>query len=239
MNMPDGKYTILIVDDEPMIRDATSAWFQNHGHRTLSAETGMQALEIVHSQRVDVILLDLMLPDISGEEVCARIRLTSMIPVIMLTAKSSEDDIICGLQTGADDYVVKPFSLRELEARVEAVCHRANLQNHHAHRPVDSESADSLFVMNKASHELFKKGEPIALTPAEWKLMDYFMSHRGKICTREILIEAAFEDNFEGFDRAIDTHIKNLRKKIENDPKKPIYIKTVHGFGYKFELPES
>ena len=173
-----------------------------------------------------------MLPDISGEEICSRIRKQSRIPIIMLTAKTMEDDMLNGLNLGADDYITKPFSLKNLYARIQAVWRRSD----HDLKPLAEKfswNAGDL-VIDYNRKEVLKKGEIISLTPIEWKILSAFTRYPQKVFTRDELIASAFDTDFSGYDRVIDTHIKNLRKKIEDDPKNPIYLCTVHGIGYKF-----
>jgi DNA-binding response OmpR family regulator len=213
--MPEA---ILAVDDEPKILEAVSALFQSKGFAVFTAENGQEALAISEGENLSLVVLDLMLPDMSGEEVCACIREKSRVPIIMLTAKSEEDDLLNALSLGADDYITKPFSLRELYARAQAVMRR-----------YEQPPGFSL-----AGNVVKKRGRAIVLTANELKILTALMSHPGKIFTRSELIAAALGCGFDGYDRAIDSHIKNLRQKIEDDPKNPSYIQTVHRLGYKF-----
>jgi DNA-binding response OmpR family regulator len=197
--------TVLAVDDEPMILSAVSAYLESRGYRVLTAANGQDALALFAKGGIDIILLDLMLPDISGEDVCRRIRKSSAVPIIMLTAKVAEASQLEGLGLGADDYITKPFSLKVLAARVETVLRRA---------PADDTA------------------EPFAdrqLTATERKLVNTLSRRPNRVFTRDELIEAAFDERFDGYDRVIDTHIKNLRRKIGAE-----YIRTVHGLGYKW-----
>lgn len=224
--------TILIVDDENMMREAVASYLEKQGYHVLQAETGTQALSLLEKETVSFVILDLMLPDISGEEICSRIRRQSRIPIIMLTAKTMEDDMLNGLNLGADDYITKPFSLKNLYARIQAVWRRSD----HDLKPLAenfSWNAGDL-VIDYNRKEVLKKGETISLTPIEWKILSAFTRYPQKVFTRDELIASAFDTDFSGYDRVIDTHIKNLRKKIEDDPKNPIYLCTVHGIGYKF-----
>ena len=224
--------TILIVDDENMMREAVASYLEKQGYHVLQAETGTQALSLLEKETVSFVILDLMLPDISGEEICSRIRRQSRIPIIMLTAKTMEDDMLNGLNLGADDYITKPFSLKNLYARIQAVCRRSD----HDLKPLAEKfswNAGDL-VIDYNRKEVLKKGETISLTPIEWKILSAFTRYPQKVFTRDELIASAFDTDFSGYDRVIDTHIKNLRKKIEDDPKNPIYLCTVHGIGYKF-----
>ena len=223
--------TILIVDDENMMREAVASYLEKQGYHVLQAETGTQALSLLEKETVSFVILDLMLPDISGEEICSRIRRQSRIPIIMLTAKTMEDDMLNGLNLGADDYITKPFSLKNLYARIQAVW-----RSDHDLKPLAEKfswNAGDL-VIDYNRKEVLKKGETISLTPIEWKILSAFTRYPQKVFTRDELIASAFDTDFSGYDRVIDTHIKNLRKKIEDDPKNPIYLCTVHGIGYKF-----
>lgn len=223
---------ILVVDDEPMIREAVSSYLEKQGYQVFSAETGREALQLLGQQTISFVILDLMLPDLSGEEVCAMIRKQSRVPIIMLTAKTMESDMLNGLELGADDYITKPFSLKNLYARMQAVLRRSGEDL----RPLASRFSwnHGDLVIDYDHKEVHKKGAAISVTPIEWKILSAFTKYPQKVFTREDLITIAFDLDFDGYDRVIDTHVKNLRKKIEDDPKKPVYICTVHGMGYKF-----
>lgn len=197
--------TVLVVDDEPNILEPVGAYLEKQGYKVLTAERGQDALELVKRGGIDIVLLDLMLPDISGEDICRKIRQTSRLPIIMLTAKVAESSQIEGLQIGADDYITKPFSLKVLAARVEAVLRR---------------------LPESQPPELFADKQ---LTATERSIVNALSRRPSRIFTRNELISVAFGDGFDGYDRVIDTHIKNLRKKIGSD-----IIKTVHGLGYKW-----
>lgn len=223
---------ILVVDDEPKILEVVEAYLKKEGYEVLLAMDGEQALTLFEKERIHLIVLDLMLPKISGEEVCSKIRAYSDIPIIMLTAKNEEDQKIEGLAIGADDYLTKPFSPRELVGRVRALMRRAYR---------DQGPLADCFIFHDGDLEVDvkkfeakKKGEMINLTPNEFKLLNVFLTNPGQVFTREQLLENAFGMDYDGFDRTIDTHIKNIRHKIEDDPKNPKYIVTVYGVGYKF-----
>ena len=224
--MQDMK-TVLIIDDEPMILSAVAAFLTRGGFRTLTTESGEEGLRIFSIEHIDCVRLDLMLPDLSGEEICRRIRKVSDVPVIMLTAKNLEEDILDGFALGADDYIVKPFRLKELQARVTAVLHRWH--------PDGRESLLTLgdLTIDPSLRSVTRSGREIPLTPVEWNLLDTFVRHPKKIFTRDELILAAFGEAYDGFDRSIDTHIKNLRRKLEDDPRNPRLILTVYGLGYR------
>lgn len=223
---------ILAVDDEPKILEVISAFLTSRGYEVVTAMTGSQALGIFDRENISMVVLDLMLPDISGEEICRQIRKKSRVPIIMLTAKVEESDLIGGLQTGADDYITKPFRLPELQARIEAVLRRA--AGDLIPLAVKSSYRDGDLIVDFEDNTVRKKGETASLTPNEMKILSALLKYPGKIFTRAELIDIALGDEFDGFDRAIDSHIKNLRQKIEDDPKNPVYILTVHGLGYKF-----
>lgn len=224
--------TILIVDDENMMREAVASYLEKQGYHVLQAETGKQALALLEKEAIFFVILDLMLPDIPGEEICSRIRRQSRVPIIMLTAKTMEDDMLNGLDLGADDYITKPFSLKNLYTRIQAVLRRSD----HDLKPLAEKFSwnHNDLVIDHNRKEVLKKGEPVSLTPIEWKILAAFTKYPQKVFTREELIAAAFDLDFSGYDRVIDTHIKNLRKKIEDDPKNPVYLCTIHGIGYKF-----
>ncbi|MDR1358522.1 MAG: response regulator transcription factor [Coriobacteriales bacterium] len=224
--------TILVVDDEPKIVEVLCALFESQGFTVFSAENGPRALEIFDRENISLVLLDLMLPGLSGEEVCTAIRRKSRVPVIMLTAKSGEDAMVEGLRLGADDYLTKPFSLKELSARVEAVLRRS--ESDLVPLTVRSSWRDGDLVVDFNRGEVCKNGTAVALTPSELKILAALITYPGKVFSREALIRVALDDDFDGFDRAIDSHVKNIRKKLEDDPKNPVYVLTVAGLGYKF-----
>lgn len=223
---------ILVVDDERMIREAVSSYLEKQGYCVFTAETGQEAIQIFDRETISFVILDLMLPDMPGEEICAIIRRQSRVPIIMLTAKTMESDMIGGLNLGADDYITKPFSLKNLYARMQTILRRCSDDL----RPLAARSSwnQGDLVIDYDRKEVHKRGSMIAVTPIEWKILSAFIKYPQKVFTRDDLIMAAFDQDFDGYDRVIDTHIKNLRRKIEDDPKKPIYICTVHGVGYKF-----
>ena len=226
------KRKLLVADDEEMIREAVASYLESQGYQVFRAENGEEALNILKREPISLVILDLILPDLPGEEVCVRIRKQSRVPIIMLTAKNVEYDMIHGLDLGADDYITKPFSLKNLSARVQAVLRRSTEDLVPLARQFSWNQGD--LVIDYDRKEVRKKGEPVALTAIEWKLLAAFTKYPQKIFTRENLIELVFGLDFSGYDRVIDTHIKNLRKKIEDDSKQPVYLCTVHGMGYKF-----
>ncbi|WP_019153613.1 response regulator transcription factor [Robertmurraya massiliosenegalensis] len=221
---------ILMVDDEEVILEVLEAYFEKEGWNIISASNGIDALKRAKEHNPDMIILDLMLPDISGEEVCRLIRKESDIPIIMLTAKSAEEDLINGIVIGADDYVTKPFSPREVVVRVKALLRRTKKPTNHL------AFNDRILIIDALKREVLLNGQTLALTPIEYKLLFTMASFPGRVYSRTDLLEKVQDDGvyFEGYERSIDTHIKNLRKKIEDDSRHPEYILTVFGMGYKF-----
>jgi DNA-binding response OmpR family regulator len=219
---------VLVVDDEAKIRELVSSYLKKSGYRALAAGTGKEALAFLEREPVSLLLLDLMLPDLSGEELCAKIRAVSELPVIMMTAKAGEENIINGLSIGADDYITKPFSPRELMARVGAMLRRSKMISHNEPQGGRILAWEGL-AANLDERRVSVNGEALVLTPNEYNILMLLMSRPQKIFTRDENI-ASVKDDYDGFDRAIDTHIKNLRQKLK-DPK---YIHTVYGMGYRF-----
>lgn len=222
---------IMVVDDEVNIREIVSAYLKKEGYLVRCASDGCQALKIFEQEPIDLIILDLMMPKVCGDEVCRQIRRKSNVPIIMLTAKVEDDDVIAGIKGGADDYVRKPFSVRELIVRVQALLRRTSGDEVMAE--VYSFNDDRL-VVDFTKMQLLKKGKEIILTPNEYKILKVLIANQGLVLSRNQIIEKTFGSQFDGFDRTIDTHIKNLRRKLEDNPKKPIYIKTIYSMGYKF-----
>jgi len=225
------KKTILLVDDEEKIREVLDSYLQNEGYDCIEAANGKDALAMIGNGHVDLVILDLMLPDLSGEEVCQKIRQISSVPILMLTAKISDEDRINGLSIGADDYVIKPFNPREVMARVKVILRRAQddslLSDHIAF-------GDGELIIDTQVHKVQKFGEPVNLTPNEFKLLVTMAKRPERLYTREQLVDIVLGYEFAGDLRTIDQHIKNLRQKIEPDPKRPKYIVTVYGVGYRF-----
>lgn len=226
------KPTILIIDDEVKIIEIVKTFLESKGYVVLTADNGEDGLELFKRNSITLILLDLMLPGLSGEEICIKIRQISRVPIIMLTAKITESDLVNGFDYGADDYITKPFGLKELNVRIEAVLRRSISDL----TPLFQKTifGDDDLAIDFESRVVLKKGKPVALTPNEYKLFVALIKFPNKTFTRDELIQAALGQDFEGFDRAVDSHIKNIRQKIETDSKKPVYIITVHGIGYKF-----
>ncbi|MCL6472578.1 MAG: response regulator transcription factor [Firmicutes bacterium] len=229
-----GKKTILVVDDEEQIVELLSAYLEREGYSVIAAYDGRTALDIALREKPDLILLDLMLPEINGFEICRLVRSESPIPIIMLTARDDEMDKVLCLEVGADDYITKPFSPREVLARVRAVMRRVSSE------PVEKERIKiGKLEIDTVKHEVTKSGTPIQLTPTEFKILEAMAKSPGRVFTRLQLIDYVQGYSFEGYERTIDAHIKNLRQKVEDNPKNPSYIVTVFGVGYRMEDGES
>ena len=223
---------VLVVDDEASIREVVGSYLVRGGFAPVAAGTGTEALELFDREHPCLVILDLMLPDITGEEVCRRLRASSRVPLIMLTARVEDADAVRGLNLGADDYVTKPFSPRQLMARVEAVLRRAAGEAAPTARRLSFGGGD--LVVEPAAADARKGGQPAGLTPSEFRLLRVLAANPQRVFSREELITHALGSEFDGFDRTIDAHVKNLRQKIETDPRNPRYVLTVHGLGYKF-----
>lgn len=218
---------ILLIEDERKISEIVSSYLVRDGHDVTIASTGREGLIALRAQP-DLVILDLMLPDMDGADICEAVRRDSDMPIIMLTARSSEEERIEGLGIGADDYIVKPFSPRELVARVNALLRRTTKRN-----PMLSFNGGQL-VINTETAEVQVDGERVELTSTEYRILLSLAQRQGGVLTREQLINVVQGYDFEGYDRIIDAHIKNLRRKIDPDVRRPLFIKTVYGVGYKF-----
>jgi DNA-binding response OmpR family regulator len=226
-----GTATVLVVDDERKIRDLVRSYLEHAGYAVLVAESGERALEVVDRAHPDLLVLDLMLPDLSGEEVARTLRARSDVPIIMLTAKVGEEDRVNGFHLGADDYLAKPFSPRELLARVEAVLRRS------AGTPIPGEASSfdgGTLVVDRGTRSVVLNGVDVELTRSEFDLLFALTSHPGRVFSRYELVSKVQGYDFEGYERTIDAHVKNLRRKLSEDPKHPRYVVTVIGVGYKF-----
>lgn len=223
---------ILVVDDEPKIVDIVTLYLKKDGFLVKNAYNGREALKIFREWNPSLIILDLMMPEMTGEQTCEIIRKESNVPIIMLTAKSDENERIKGLSIGADDYLIKPFSPRELVVRVRTVLRR--FQPNEVMADILTFD-DGNFEIDATRHEVRINNTAVDLTPNEFKLLSVLAKNPNRTFTRAELLEKVQGYNFEGYDRTIDAHIKNLRKKIEPDQKSPKYVKTVYGIGYKFD----
>jgi DNA-binding response OmpR family regulator len=218
---------VLVVDDDVKTVELVKLYLNRDGYRVLTAYDGVEALRLVREGHPDLVVLDLMLPGIDGLQVCRTLRDESDVPIIMLTAKTTDQDKLRGLDLGADDYVTKPFSPRELAARVRAVLRRIPGER----GPKEIKHGE--LTVNFLKHEAFLSNKPLKLTTVEFKLLGILAKEPGRVFSRAELIEKARGYDFEGFDRTIDVHILNLRRKLERDPSHPKYIQTVYGAGYK------
>ncbi len=222
---------ILVVDDDVKTTELVKLYLKRDGYRVLTAYDGVEAIHLAKESHPDLVVLDLMLPGLDGFEVFRVLRSDSDVPIIMLTARTTEQDRLAGLDLGADDYVIKPFSPKELAARVRAVLRR--LPEETLQRGPEEIKHDELLV-NFVKHEAYIAGRPLNLTPVEFKLLGVLVREPERVFSRAQLIEKVFGYDFDGFDRTIDVHIFNLRRKLESDPHHPEYIKMVYGVGYKF-----
>ena len=219
---------ILVVDDEPQIVDLLRSYLRRDGFTVEQAMDGEAALAAFGRLRPDLVILDLMLPKVDGREVCRRIRDASHTPIIMLTARDEETDKLLGLELGADDYITQPFSPREVVARVRAVLRRGTRE------ATDLVRAGDLTIDLRA-HEVSLQGRRVELTPTEFRLLEILAGHPNQVFTRMQLIDRVQGHAFDGYERTVDAHVKNLRGKVEPDPRNPRYIMTVYGVGYKFQ----
>lgn len=226
---------ILLVEDDPTIRDGEKAYLERDGYEVETADDGEIALELFNKHTYDLVVLDLMLPKLSGERVCKAIRQTSDVPIIMVTAKGEVEDKIIGLELGADDYLVKPFSVRELVARVRALLRRVYADNDQYHEVLNFGDLE----IDVTGHRVTLDGEEIEITASEFKLLVTLARYPGRVYSRMELVEGVLGYDYEGYERTIDSHVKNLRSKLKEDPKRPRFIYTVHGVGYRFDVPEA
>ncbi|HBV23722.1 MAG TPA: DNA-binding response regulator [Jeotgalicoccus sp.] len=224
---------LLVVDDEPSILTLLKFNLEQSGFEVLTAENGNDALDIATTEDLTLIVLDLMLPGMDGMDVCKTLRQEKInTPILMLTAKDDEFDKILGLELGADDYMTKPFSPREVVARVKAILRRTNL--------VTAEAKDEVIKIGELEihpdkYMVMFKDEQLVLTPKEFELLLYLANHRGKVLSRDQLLNGVWDFHYDGDTRIVDVHISHLREKIEADTKQPVYIRTIRGFGYKME----
>jgi len=227
---------ILVVDDEESYRDALSVALEREGFRVALAADGQEALDQFEATRPSLVLLDVMLPRISGVDVCRELRSRSRVPIIMVTARSAEIDAVVGLEVGADDYVSKPFRLRELIARV-----RAALRRRSDDETIDAVVQEVLEVgdvrLDAGRHEVFVRGEAVALPLKEFELLELLLANAGRVLTRDVLIDRIWGPNYFGDTKTLDVHVKRLRAKVEEDPSNPTRVVTIRGVGYRYEKP--
>lgn len=235
-----SKERILIVDDEKEIRDLIDIYLKGEGYETLKAENGEEALNILGTNDVDLIILDIMMPKVNGIEVCLKIREEREMPIIMLSAKSEDMDKILGLNTGADDYLTKPFNPLELVARVKSQLRRYKRFNNVVSQLEVQEKEENILeidelIINLETHEVFRDGEDIKLTPTEFDILVLLGGNRGKVFSIENIYNSVWKQDFMQSDNTVMVHIRKVREKIEEDPRKPKFIKTVWGVGYKID----
>jgi len=229
---------ILVVEDEPALLDTLEYSLTRQGYEVIVANDGRLALELVRSEHPDLIILDLLLPGVDGLEVCRTIRKTDAVPIIMLTALTSEIDKVVGLEVGADDYVTKPFSMRELLARVRAQLRRKSLLE--GSGSTDTSARSGRLVLGDLTidvdrREVVKAGRVLSLKPKEYDLLLFLARHRGIVLSRDLILERVWNWSYSGGSRTVDVHVRWLREKIEDDPSRPEHIVTVRGVGYRFE----
>ena len=226
--------TILVVDDETTLRETLVEALEAEGYHAIPAADGREALVRFRADHPDLVLLDLMLPELSGVEVCRILRAESAVPIIMLTAKDGEVDKVVGLELGADDYVTKPFSLRELTARIRAILRRSDQQ-------AAPEQAELIAVgrvhVDLAGHRILRDGEAVALKPKAFELLAFLLGHQGQVFTRDQLLERVWGYDYAGETRTVDVHVHWLRAEIEEDPAAPTLLQTVRGVGYVLRRP--
>ncbi|VBB08363.1 transcriptional regulatory protein c terminal [Lucifera butyrica] len=225
------QYTALIVDDDEKLARLLQVYFEKDGFNTLLAHDGLRALKLARENKPDILILDLMLPGMDGWEICRTLRQESDVAILMLTARDEEADRLIGLELGADDYVTKPFSTREVVARARAILRRTR-------KMADSPEASTVrvgnLVIDRQRYEVTLQGEVLDLTPTEFKILELLAVNTGRVFSRLQIVEKVQGFAFDGYERTIDAHIKNLRRKIEANPREPQYIQTIYGVGYKF-----
>jgi DNA-binding response OmpR family regulator len=226
---------ILVVEDERLIADSLSYSLQREGFRVSLAQTGPEALRLAAAERPDLVVLDLILPGLDGIEVCRRLRAVSALPIIMLTARGDEMDRVSGLESGADDYLAKPFGFRELLARIRATLRRVALDQQ---PPAAGPVVVGEVLLDRDAHRVTKRGQVLELTGREYALLDVLMHQAGRAVGRTALLNTIWGPSWVGDPRTLDVHIRWLRLKLEDDPADPCYIQTVRGFGYRFAAPE-
>ena len=235
---------VLIVEDELSLRETLAYSLERDGYEVLTAADGLDALKVARSQRPDLILLDVMLPGMDGIEVCRILRQETDVPILMLTARAEEVDRVVGLEVGADDYVTKPFGMRELLARIRALLRRARMQSQASGPALEDATADVArhrklvfgeLTIDIDRREVLLRGERLSLRPKEYDLLLFLARNRGIVLTRDLILERVWDWNYSGDSRTVDVHVRGIREKIEDDPSDPQRILTVRGVGYRFE----
>ena len=231
---------VLVVEDDTTIRETIAYNLQRDGHEVLTAADGVAGLEMARERHPDLIVLDVMLPRMSGLDVCRVIRTETPVPILLLTARDSEADVVQGLEMGADEYVSKPFSMRELRARVASMLRRDRLSRDAGPTAAERNGATDAIasgdlVLSPAAHELTRRGIPVKLRPREFALLEFLMRNPGQVFTRDVILEQVWGRTYPGETRTVDVHVRWLREKIEDDPSDPRHIQTVRSVGYKFQ----
>lgn len=230
----EGNSKILIVDDEEDIREIVEIYLINEGFQVMQASNGVEALKVIEKQSVDLIILDIMMPEMDGIKTCLQIRKDRKVPIIMLSAKAQDSDKILGLNIGADDYLVKPFNPLELVARVKSQLRRATSFNEGFQGNENTIDIESLMI-NKDTREVFVEGKFVRLTPREFDILEVLAINRGRVLSTEQIYEKVWKEPFYNSENTVAVHIRNIREKIEINPKDPKYIKLVWGVGYKID----
>lgn len=228
------KATLLIVDDEPKVIEFVKPFLEREGFTVYTAENGQDALRLVSQTKPDLVVLDWMMPGMSGLDVCRELRKSSTVGIIMVTARTDEADRIVGLEVGADDYIVKPFSLRELAARIRSVLRRLSVQSQGSGQEESSVLERGALTIDEARFRVWKNGQEIILTPTEFQMLLTLAAKPGVVYSRLQLLQSSMGEAYLNYERTIDSHISHLRKKIEEDPANPVYVQTVYGIGYRF-----
>ena len=229
---------VLVVEEDPVIRETVAFNLKRDGHEVLTASDGVEGLERARTESPDLLVLDVMLPRMSGLDVCRVLRAETPMPILMLTARDSEADVVQGLDLGADEYVTKPFSMRELRARVTSLLRRDQISRSAGPRGDDADESVPVrggdLELFHDRHELRRGGVVIKLRPREFALLEFLMRHPGQVFTRDAILEAVWDMTYPGETRTVDVHVRWLREKIEDDPSDPRHIQTVRSVGYKF-----
>lgn len=229
--------TILVVEDEEAFVDAVTIGLEKEGFEVLVARDGAEALDVFRAASPDLVLLDLMLPRMSGIDVCREIRTTSKVPIIMVTAKSSEVDVVVGLEVGADDYITKPYRMRELVARLRAVLRRTETGTETPEPEADGPLTVGDVSLDIDRHEVVVRGSHVDLPLKEFELLALLLKNAGRVLPRDTLIDRVWGHDYVGDTKTLDVHVKRLRSKVEDEPSRPSRIVTIRGLGYKYELP--
>jgi two-component system, OmpR family, response regulator RegX3 len=229
-----GSASVLLVEDEPSLAESIKYTLERECCRVVIASDGERAMTLAREERPSLVLLDLMLPKLSGLDVCRQMRQESTVPIMILTAKDGEADKVAGLELGADDYMTKPFSMRELVSRVRAHLRRAAMTGHAPDRDDAEILRGGQVELDVARHEAKVRGEQVKLTPKEFALLELFLGRQGRLLTRELLISELWGDDYFGDTKTLDVHVKRLRQKIELHPNRPVHLVTVRGLGYRF-----